>query len=216
MKRTMKILVRGVALSLVLAAVSGCTGSVTSAPSTSGAASSTEQSESPAVSTPPAQAPSAHASNEDPGTPTLVASRSGLAKLSALARLPGDRVTVDAAGYPGAKFHRGVFVDPDSFLTFAKAADLKDVPKVDWVREVVAYVVLDAQTNELRIAGLKQQEGGAATLSVQWIGIEPFYADRTPFALAVIHVGRTEQLKFEVVRDGGGTVDLGSQPVSSE
>lgn len=144
-----------------------------------------------------------------------MASLSGLVKLGALERLPGDRVQVDAAGYPGARFHRGVFVSPDSFHAFTAAAGMKDVPDVDWSREVVAFVVLDAQTNKLHVAGLRAK-GGEVTLSIDWIGIEPFYPQHTPYALAVIHLGKAEKLAFELVSDGRHALDLGSLAVSSE
>jgi hypothetical protein len=109
-----------------------------------------------------------------------------------------------------------VFQNPDSFKAFADAAGLKEVPQVDWIREVVAFVVLDAQTNKLAVAGL-EQDGGTATFSVRWFGIEPFYAGRTPYALAVVRLGMTDRLAFQLVADGSGDkIDLGSVPVSSE
>ena len=221
-KRTMKrssknFISRTVGLALALVALSGCSG----APSAASSATSNAPVQAPTgtpstTSSPTAPLASPTPDSDEPAPAKLAHAQAGLMKLDALKQLPAGHITVNAPGYPGASFHRGVFQNPDSFRAFADAAGLKEVPKVEWNHEVVAFVVLDAQTNKLSVGGLKQ-DGATATFTVEWSGIEPFYAGRTPYALAVVRLGKTERLGFQLVPEGtGGAIDLGSVSVSSE
>jgi hypothetical protein len=218
MKRSPKNFVsRTLGLALALVALSGCSG----APGASSSATSGTPVQAPTqtpstTSSSLAPVASSAPTSDVPAPATLTHAQAGLMKLDALKQLPAGHVQVNASGYPGASFHRGVFQNPDSFRAFADAAGLKEVPKVDWIREVVAFVVLDAQTNKLSVGGLKQ-DGGTATLSVRWSGIEPFYAGQTPYALAVVRLGQTDRLGFQLVPEGSApAIDLGSVVVSSE
>ncbi|MBZ0236144.1 MAG: hypothetical protein K8M05_27705, partial [Deltaproteobacteria bacterium] len=146
-----------------------------------------------------------------PGAASLTHAQAGLMKLDGLAALPAGHGVQAHAGYPGKGYHYGVFRNPDELAAFVRVADVAALPEVDWIREVVAYVVLDAQTNALEAPRLTTS-GDRATLTVTVDGIEPFYADRTPVALAVVRLGVVEKLSFRI--DGGP--ELGTVAVSSE
>ncbi len=168
---------------------------------------------------PSASVPATPPTAPDPapeGRPRITGSFSGLMKLPGLAALPEDHAFVKTPGYPGSGFRHGVFRNPDSLAAFVKAAGLTKVPAVEWNHEVVAFVVLDAQTNALAVGELTA-EGDAGILTVRHSLIEPYYEGATPIALAVVRLGKVERLSFRVVPEGGGAVqELGSVLVSSE
>lgn len=190
---TTRALIQVMGCLLAVAAASACTRTTPAPPPTAGASAG----------------PSGNPG--DPGVAVVTHAQAGLMKLDGLAALPAGHGVQPHAGYPGKGYHYGVFRNPDELAAFLRVADVAALPEVDWIREVVAYVVLDAQTNALDAPRLT---AGAdrATLTVTVDGIEPFYADRTPFALAVIRLGTIEQLTFQL--DGGR--ELGTIPVSSE
>jgi hypothetical protein len=132
---------------------------------------------------------------------------SGLIQLAGVGALPAQQF-VGTPGYPGAGFHLGVFRTAAEWQRFAEAAGVTLGP-VDWQTQVVAYVVLDAQTNRLDWKGLAQT-GDTAVLTIDWIGIEPYYPDSTPAVLAVVDAGEPDQLRVELTEDRGQGTVLGT------
>jgi hypothetical protein len=144
-----------------------------------------------------------------PSTPQDPADHwAGLIKLPGVKALPAHQQYVGTPGYPGSGFHLGVFRNAADWQTFADAAGITLGP-VDWDRQVVAYLVLDAQTNKLEWKGLAQT-GNTAVLTVDWIGIEPYYTDSTPAVLAVLNRAGLDQLRIELTEDHGQGTVLGT------
>ena len=136
----------------------------------------------------------------------------GLIQLPGVKALPAEQF-VETPGYPGSGFHLGVFHRSDEWERFAAAAGVELGP-TDWDRQVVAYVVLDAQTNRLAWKGLSRT-GDTAVLAIEWSGIEPYYPDSTPAVLAVIDRAGTRQIRVELTEDRGRGRLLGTIPLAA-
>jgi hypothetical protein len=143
------------------------------------------------------------------------ASWNGLVPMASIEGLP---VSMPTPGYPGNGFRVGVFDSPDAWQRFATAARVEGFPgrEIDWIRQRVAYVILDAQTNSLAFNRLGR-DGSSGVIVVDWDGIEPFYEDATPAVLVLVDVRNLEQLRFEVsAAEGESPTVLGTIPVSVE
>gem|GEM_PF-5542570 len=132
-------------------------------------------------------------------TPGAIAVLDGLINLAGVGKLPNP-VVVAAAGHATDRFHLGVFTGLDQWTAFAAAAGVADFADVDWTTQMVVYVVLDAQTNELGFKRFELQRDGHATLHIDWLGIEPYYQDSTPAVLALVARGDLDRIS--VTADG--------------
>ncbi|HEU5059706.1 MAG TPA: hypothetical protein VFU21_24410 [Kofleriaceae bacterium] len=119
----------------------------------------------------------------------------GLIPIDALSLLPkgAQRPT---PGYPGHGFSMGVIRDSAGWQSFAAAAKLRDLPAIDFSRQMVVFAVLDAQTNALSQPSWQLQAAGRAVFRFEWSGIEPFYVDRTPATLAVVDRAGVKSIAF--------------------
>ena len=122
----------------------------------------------------------------------------GLVSLAALKLLP-EHATQPFRGYSGSKWHHGAFTRAADYDAFRAAAGVKATVDVNWEAEMVAFLIFDAQTNDLSYKGW---EDGA--ISFVWSGIEPFYSDATPGLLV-----RVPRAKTRFVEEGGqGTFEV--------
>jgi len=92
----------------------------------------------------------------------------------------------------------------DRFLEVLGKAKAKPDPfwaewkkSVNWEKEVVAFVVLKAQTNRLTFASCEPGKG-SATLAVKWSGIEPFYVEAFPAVFVRVERGDNQRIKFRI------------------
>lgn len=143
---------------------------------------------------PPPSSPSA------PGTPATTeppASWSGLIAIAGVSELPAPDVT-PLNGYPGSNLYLGSFTSAQSWQAFAASQPrpLDGFDSIDWSTEMVAYAVIDARTNKLSFAAWDAGAGGAATLTIHWSTIEPFYGEFTPGVFA--RVPRAGITSFDV------------------
>lgn len=120
--------------------------------------------------------------------------KSGLIKLAAVKALPSG-VKNPTTGYPGRAFHAGIITDAKTWSTVQAAAGIS-MMNVDFNRQMVAYVILDAQTNSLGYRSWTVS-GSTATLTYDWSGIEPFYRGRTPGVFAIVDRGSIKQVSFQ-------------------
>ena len=107
----------------------------------------------------------------------------GLVAVAALDELP-DHTVIPYAGYPGSAFHLGAFVGDSDWQTFASAAGIAGPPSIA-AGQALIFTVLDAQTNTLAPATAERRDD-RLLLTVEWGGIEPFYASQTPAALVLV------------------------------
>jgi len=152
----------------------------------------------PATESAPSPAVAATAPKIAPATPTaaVAQSRSTLINIASLAKLPKSDKFAAVPGYPGKGFHMGVINDAMTFDALAKAGRLKSFAPIDWHRQMVVYLVLDAQTNSLDFSSWAVDGKGIGTLSVEWSGIEPFYQDATPAVIAVVDRNVANSINF--------------------
>jgi hypothetical protein len=129
------------------------------------------------------------------------AHRSGLIKLGALAKLPATDHFVAFSGYPGKGFHMGTVRDAATFDAVLKAGGWKDLGPIDWNRQMVVYLILDAQTNALAFKSWTLVGKSKARMTVEWAGIEPFYVDSTPAVIAVVGRGSATLIDFVAAGD---------------
>jgi hypothetical protein len=122
--------------------------------------------------------------------------RSGLIKLGALAKLPPTDSFVAFSGYPGKGFHMGTVHDAATFEAIIKAGGWKNLGPVDWNRQMVVYLIFDAQTNALTFKSWTVVGKSKARMTVDWDGIEPFYVDSTPAVIAVVPRGTATLIEF--------------------
>lgn len=153
----------------------------------------------PATSTPLAAAAAASPRSPISIISTATAFRfAGLVARDAVSSLPkGARRPTP--GYPGHGFIMGAFRDRAAWQSFVAAADVRDLPAVDFSRQMVVFAVLDAQTNALSPATWKLDSAGRAVFRFEWSGIEPFYVDRTPATLAVVDKGGVNSIAFATI-----------------
>jgi len=123
----------------------------------------------------------------------------GLGHVQILDALPGGDRT---ARLHFSSFHYGVIDDAADWAAIARAngnrAALPSNADIDWQTQAVVYVVLADQTNALRFADFTVDDDGAATLSFEWIGIEPFYYDQMPVLFKVVDKDSIEQVSLRV------------------
>ena len=121
-----------------------------------------------------------------------------LIKLDAVKLIPKNATQSKDPGYPNSKTLVGAFTDEKSFRAVADAA--KDAKlaalKPDWEHQMIVYTVFTGQTNSL---GFKSFDKG--TMSIEWSGIEPYYADSTPAVFAIVAKDGLKNLNF-VTTDG--------------
>ena len=119
----------------------------------------------------------------------------GLVSLDAARSLPKGTTTLDVRGYPGSKFHYGAFDSQKKWDAFAKHFVAKGKVNIDWNKQAIAFVVLDAQTNALgNVKFAKRKQTGV--ISFEWDGIEPYYLNSTPAVLMVIDRAGLKTLEF--------------------
>lgn len=122
----------------------------------------------------------------------------GLIQLAAVKALPAHD-TSPSAGYPGRGFHFGAMKTQRDWQTFATAAGITSPLAIDWSKQMVVYLVLDAQTNQLLFERVSIDPTGNATLQFRWIGIEPYYRSQTPAVMAVVDRAGITKLTFQAV-----------------
>ena len=121
----------------------------------------------------------------------------GLLKVSALPSLP----TPTRARNPyasGSGFHLGVFSNPAQWKACVAAAGQDPFGTaefhIDWTTHMIAFAVLDAQTNRLSFEKWRVDDKGSATMLLKWNLIEPHYHDSTPAVFVV--VPRASEIHF--------------------
>lgn len=139
------------------------------------------------------------------GAAPVAQHRSGLIKLGALARLPKTDTFAATPGYPGKGFHMGTIGDAATLDAVIKAGGWKGFGPIDWGRQRVVYLILDAQTNALEFKSFKV-DGSRGTLTVEWSGIEPFYVDATPAVVAVVSRDAIGSIDFAAGNKTLGTI----------
>jgi len=136
----------------------------------------------------------------------------GLGRLRILDALPdGDRTQ----RLHGAEFHVGVIQSWSDWAAISVAdGGGKSLPldaAIDWDRQAIVYVILAVQSNALRFDSLTVDDGGAATLQFEWIGIEPFYVDNMPVLFKVVDKDRVDSVSIRLAgHEGFGGATLGS------
>ncbi len=120
----------------------------------------------------------------------------GLIALEGVAQLPAHE-TIAVDNDPGKAFHVGTITDEEAWAQFASSAGITGLRAIDWEGQVVVFTILDAQTNALSATSWGI-EGTTGRFTVEWSGIEPFYADSTPGALAVVERGSLSEVEFAV------------------
>lgn len=108
---------------------------------------------------------------------------------------------------PNGPFSCGVITDAKTFASLTQTLSKgtgKPAPhwadwekNIDWKKEVVAYVILNLQTNRLTYASCEPCKGGS-TLTVRWSGIEPFYNDAYPAVFTRVPRLELQRMKFVV------------------
>lgn len=104
-----------------------------------------------------------------------------------------------------------VFLTEKEWTDFVKVActekERASHPKTDWAKEAVVVVVYKQNTNRISFKGFEVTDGEKkqATLTLNWVGIEPYYEDRYP---AVFHrVATTDLRSIRVVVESKSAVD---------
>jgi len=113
------------------------------------------------------------------------------------------------SGAPGHGYLLGTIQDPDRWHAFAAAAELRDLPALDFGRHMVVFAVLDAHTSALSPATWKLDSAGRAVFTFAEAGSEPDDPDSSPGTLAVIDRAGVKSIAFRTL-DGQdlGTVAL--------
>ena len=104
--------------------------------------------------------------------------------------LPGD---------PGRGFLLGRVSDQSTWRAFAAAAELRDLPEVDFAREMVVFAVLDARTSALSPAAWRLDAEGRAVFSFAVGGAEPENPDAAPATLAVVERAGVRSIAFRTL-----------------
>ena len=107
----------------------------------------------------------------------------GLVALPAIAALP-EHTVIPYAGYPGSSFYLGAVVDDADWQNFASAALVENAPSIAG-GQAVLFAVFDARTNTLAPNKVERRDD-TLIYTLDWDGIEPYYTNQTPAALALV------------------------------
>jgi hypothetical protein len=103
------------------------------------------------------------------------------------------------SGDPGRGFLLGVVEDEATWRAFVAAAELRDLPAVDFARELVVFTVLDARTSALSPPTWRLDDSGRAVFSFAVGGAEPENPDAAPAALAVVERAGVRTIAFRTL-----------------